>query len=136
MLITLLILGVHIESQIEIGTPTLNEGGGIANCWSRYLLHIRIVKKGQQKKQLIMFCIVQIMLDAVEQVNGMFLITADHGNGEDMVKRNLTTGAPILDKEGKVQVLTSHTCNPVRQLYTLSLFTIKLRTLIIGPLCA
>lgn len=76
-----------------------------------------------------MFCIVQIMLDAVEQVNGMFIITADHGNGEDMVKRNLKTGAPILDKEGKVQVLTSHTCNPVRQLYPLSLFTIELKTL-------
>jgi bisphosphoglycerate-independent phosphoglycerate mutase (AlkP superfamily) len=53
------------------------------------------------------------MLDAVEVVGGIFLITADHGNGEDMVKRNLKTGAPILDKGGKLQVLTSHTCNPV-----------------------
>jgi 2,3-bisphosphoglycerate-independent phosphoglycerate mutase len=53
------------------------------------------------------------MLDAVEVVGGIFLITADHGNGEDMVKRNLKTGSPILDKGGKFQVLTSHTCNPV-----------------------
>ncbi|CAM6037066.1 unnamed protein product [Sphagnum compactum] len=56
---------------------------------------------------------VKIMLDAVEVVGGIFLITADHGNGEDMVKRNLKTGAPILDKGGQLQVLTSHTCNPV-----------------------
>ncbi len=57
------------------------------------------------------------MLDAVEVVGGIFLITADHGNGEDMVKRNLKTGAPILDKGGKFQVLTSHTCNPVSWVY-------------------
>lgn len=84
--------------------------------WQPYL-HIHLVKKGTNK-QSIMFCTVQIMLDAVEQVKGMFLITADHGNGEDMVKRNLKTSAPILDKEGKVQVLTSHTSNPVRRLHT------------------
>ena len=55
----------------------------------------------------------QIMLDAVEEVKGIFLITADHGNAEDMVKRNLKTGKPELNKEGKTEVLTSHTCNPV-----------------------
>jgi len=54
------------------------------------------------------------MLDAVEQVQGIFLITADHGNAEDMVKRNLKTGAPIKNKKGETEVLTSHTCNPVR----------------------
>lgn len=55
----------------------------------------------------------QIMLDAVEQVKGIFLITADHGNAEDMVKRNLKTGAPVKNKKGETEVLTSHTCNPV-----------------------
>lgn len=53
------------------------------------------------------------MLDAVEQVKGIFLITADHGNAEDMVKRNLKSGAPVKNKKGETEVLTSHTCNPV-----------------------
>lgn len=56
---------------------------------------------------------VKIMLDAVEEVKGIFLITADHGNAEDMVKRNAKTGEPILNSAGEPEVLTSHTCNPV-----------------------
>lgn len=56
---------------------------------------------------------VQIMLDATEEVGGIFMITADHGNAEDMVKRNAKTGAPVKDKNGNYQILTSHTCAPV-----------------------
>ncbi|XP_078436497.1 phosphoglycerate mutase, 2,3-bisphosphoglycerate-independent [Wolffia australiana] len=55
---------------------------------------------------------VKIILDAVEQVGGIYVITADHGNAEDMVKRD-KKGKPQLDKEGKIQVLTSHTLQPV-----------------------
>jgi hypothetical protein len=68
---------------------------------------------------LIGFCIFltrcsseQIILDAVEQVGGIYLVTADHGNAEDMVKRN-KSGKPLLDKNGGIQILTSHTLQPV-----------------------
>ncbi|KAJ9544792.1 hypothetical protein OSB04_024499 [Centaurea solstitialis] len=54
---------------------------------------------------------VKMILDAVEQVGGIYVVTADHGNAEDMVKRN-KKGEPIL-KDGKVQILTSHTLQPV-----------------------
>ncbi|PKA51163.1 2,3-bisphosphoglycerate-independent phosphoglycerate mutase [Apostasia shenzhenica] len=54
---------------------------------------------------------VKIILDAVDQVGGIYLVTADHGNAEDMVKRN-KSGQPLL-KDGKVQILTSHTLQPV-----------------------
>jgi len=54
----------------------------------------------------------QIILDAVEQVGGIYLVTADHGNAEDMVKRN-KAGKPLLDKNGGIQILTSHTLQPV-----------------------
>ena len=54
-----------------------------------------------------------MMLDAVEEVGGIYLVTADHGNAEDMVKRNPKTTQPLLDKSGNVQILTSHTCSPV-----------------------
>ena len=54
----------------------------------------------------------QIILDAIEQVGGIYVVTADHGNAEDMVKRN-KSGQPLLDKTGKIQILTSHTLQPV-----------------------
>ncbi|PSS34802.1 2,3-bisphosphoglycerate-independent phosphoglycerate mutase [Actinidia chinensis var. chinensis] len=55
---------------------------------------------------------VKMILDAIEQVSGIYVITADHGNAEDMVKRD-KKGEPILDKNGNVQILTSHTLQPV-----------------------
>ncbi|KAK3021205.1 LOW QUALITY PROTEIN: hypothetical protein RJ639_046624, partial [Escallonia herrerae] len=55
---------------------------------------------------------VKVILDAVEQVGGIFVVTADHGNAEDMVKRN-KKGDPLLDKGGNLQILTSHTLQPV-----------------------
>lgn len=55
---------------------------------------------------------VKMILDAIEQVGGIYVVTADHGNAEDMVKRN-KKGDPLLDKEGNIQILTSHTLQPV-----------------------
>lgn len=56
--------------------------------------------------------IVQMILDAIEEVGGIYVVTADHGNAEDMVKRD-KKGEPLLDKDGSVQILTSHTLQPV-----------------------
>ncbi|PIA31924.1 hypothetical protein AQUCO_04700056v1 [Aquilegia coerulea] len=55
---------------------------------------------------------VKMILDAIEQVGGIYVVTADHGNAEDMVKRN-KKGDPLLDKAGNIQILTSHTLQPV-----------------------
>ncbi|XP_066380723.1 2,3-bisphosphoglycerate-independent phosphoglycerate mutase-like [Miscanthus floridulus] len=55
---------------------------------------------------------VKIILDVIEIVGGIFVLTADHGNAEDMAKRD-KSGKPLRDKDGKVQTLTSHTLNPV-----------------------
>ncbi|KAI3894736.1 hypothetical protein MKW92_028512 [Papaver armeniacum] len=55
---------------------------------------------------------VKMIIDAIEQVGGIYLVTADHGNAEDMVKRN-KKGEPLLDKNGNIQILTSHTLQPV-----------------------
>ncbi|XP_057453607.1 2,3-bisphosphoglycerate-independent phosphoglycerate mutase [Lotus japonicus] len=55
---------------------------------------------------------VKMILDAIEQVGGIYVVTADHGNAEDMVKRD-KSGNPQLDKNGKIQILTSHTLEPV-----------------------
>lgn len=53
-----------------------------------------------------------MILDAIEQVGGIYVVTADHGNAEDMVKRD-KSGKPLLGKDGKIQILTSHTLEPV-----------------------
>ncbi|XP_028081357.1 2,3-bisphosphoglycerate-independent phosphoglycerate mutase isoform X3 [Camellia sinensis] len=55
---------------------------------------------------------VKMILDAIEQVGGIYVVSADHGNAEDMVKKN-KKGEPLLDKNGNVQILTSHTLQPV-----------------------
>lgn len=53
------------------------------------------------------------LIAAINAVNGVFLITADHGNADDMAQRD-KKGKPIRDKvTGKVSPLTSHTLAPV-----------------------
>jgi len=54
---------------------------------------------------------VQELLDVCDEVNGRWMVTADHGNADDMVQRR-KTGEPIYD-EGKALPLTSHTLAPV-----------------------
>nr|KAJ0226825.1 hypothetical protein LSAT_V11C100045980 [Lactuca sativa] len=54
----------------------------------------------------------QKILDVVDQVSGIFVVTVDHDNAEDMVKMN-KKGEHALDKEGNVQILVSHTLQPV-----------------------
>ncbi|KVI11170.1 Alkaline phosphatase-like, alpha/beta/alpha [Cynara cardunculus var. scolymus] len=46
---------------------------------------------------------VKTILDAVEKVGGIYIVTADHGNAEDMVKRD-KKGEPLVGKDGKVPV--------------------------------
>ncbi|KAJ8431331.1 hypothetical protein Cgig2_013547 [Carnegiea gigantea] len=45
-------------------------------------------------------------------VGVMYVVVTDHGNAEDMVKRD-KKGYPLLDKNGNIQILTSHTLQPV-----------------------
>ena len=53
------------------------------------------------------------LLEVVDEVNGRFLVTSDHGNADDMVQRQKKTLAPIFDENGKAVSLTSHTLAPV-----------------------
>ena len=50
--------------------------------------------------------------DAAEAAHGCLVITADHGNAEDMVERG-NDHEPLLDATGKVQWKTAHSLNPV-----------------------
>ncbi|CAM44454.1 2,3-bisphosphoglycerate-independent phosphoglycerate mutase [Leishmania braziliensis MHOM/BR/75/M2904] len=50
--------------------------------------------------------------EAVDSVNGVFIVTADHGNSDDMAQRD-KKGKPMKDEKGNVLPLTSHTLAPV-----------------------
>lgn len=50
---------------------------------------------------------------AVLARGGVLVVTADHGNADDMVERDKKTGAPLRDGSGAVIPRTSHSLNPV-----------------------
>ena len=53
------------------------------------------------------------ILAVVDELHGVALITADHGNADEMCEIDKKTGAPKLGKDGKPKAKTSHTLNPV-----------------------
>ncbi|MDB5048631.1 MAG: pgm4 [Fibrobacteres bacterium] len=53
------------------------------------------------------------LLKAIDQLNGMAIITADHGNADEMFELDKKTGKPLYAKDGRVKAKTSHTLNPV-----------------------
>lgn len=53
------------------------------------------------------------LLEVCESLGGRWLVTADHGNADDMVQRHKKTGEPMTDENGKPLPLTSHTLAPV-----------------------
>ena len=57
---------------------------------------------------------VKRLVECVDELNGRWLVTADHGNADDMCQRNKKTKEPLIDKEsGKVVPCKSHTLAPV-----------------------
>uniref|UniRef100_A0A061R7T5 phosphoglycerate mutase (2,3-diphosphoglycerate-independent) n=1 Tax=Tetraselmis sp. GSL018 TaxID=582737 RepID=A0A061R7T5_9CHLO len=53
------------------------------------------------------------LLEACKELGCRWLLTADHGNADDMVQRNKKDKGPVKDKEGTILALTSHTLAPV-----------------------
>lgn len=52
------------------------------------------------------------MIEACVDRGGCYVVVADHGNADDMAQRD-KHGAPLVDKDGRVQPKTSHTLAPV-----------------------
>ena len=52
------------------------------------------------------------LLPVIDSLGGMAIITADHGNADEMFELD-KSGQPALDKDGSVKAKTSHTLNPV-----------------------
>lgn len=53
-----------------------------------------------------------VMLQACVEQGGVYVVTADHGNADDMAQRD-KRGAPLKDAQGRVLSRTSHTLAPV-----------------------
>ena len=53
------------------------------------------------------------ILPVVDEVRGVALITADHGNADEMYETDKKTGQPKVGKDGKYKAKTSHTLNRV-----------------------
>ncbi len=53
------------------------------------------------------------ILKVVDELHGVALITADHGNADEMYELDKKTGAPKQNKDGSLKAKTSHTLNPV-----------------------
>ena len=51
--------------------------------------------------------------NAVEKAGGVLILTADHGNSDDMFEHNKKTGEVVLNEKGKPKAKTSHSLNPV-----------------------
>jgi len=49
----------------------------------------------------------------LDELGGVALITADHGNADEMYEMDKKTGMPKADKNGNYKSKTSHTLNPV-----------------------
>jgi len=53
------------------------------------------------------------ILAAVDKVGAVAVITADHGNADEMAELDKKTGAPKRNKDGSLKAKTSHTLNKV-----------------------
>ena len=54
------------------------------------------------------------LLEAVKKANGILIVTADHGNSDDMFQRNKKSGQIVIDEQtGNPAPKTAHSLNPV-----------------------
>jgi len=53
------------------------------------------------------------LLPAIEAAGGVALITADHGNADEMFELDKKTRQPALNRDGSFKAKTAHTLNPV-----------------------
>lgn len=57
------------------------------------------------------------LLPVIDELGGVALITADHGNADEMFEVDKKTGQPKTNENSKIKAKTSHTLNPVPLIY-------------------
>jgi len=74
--------------------------------------HTGIFQAARIAVETVDLCIGRLMR-AIEKVGGVMLITADHGNADEMFEIDKKTGKIKTDKNGRPKAKTAHTLNPV-----------------------
>jgi 2,3-bisphosphoglycerate-independent phosphoglycerate mutase len=75
--------------------------------------HTGVYQATQIGVETVDLCLGRI-LPALREAGGILVISADHGNADDMYEHAKKTGATITDPEsGKIKVKTAHSLNPV-----------------------
>jgi len=57
------------------------------------------------------------LLPVIDELGGVALITADHGNADEMYEVDKKTGKPKTNENSSIKAKTSHTLNPVPLIY-------------------
>ncbi len=73
--------------------------------------HTGVFQAAQIAVETVDLCLGRIAR-AVEKAGGAMIVTADHGNADDMVERDKKTGKPKVN-DGVTKVKTAHSLNPV-----------------------
>ncbi len=74
--------------------------------------HTGVYQAARIAVEAVDLCLGRIMA-AVRDAGGILLVTADHGNAEEMFEIDKKTGAVKRDAEGHTKAKTAHTLNPV-----------------------
>ncbi len=74
--------------------------------------HTGVYQAVQTSMAALDLCLERIY-NSVKHVGGIMLVTADHGNADDMYEHDKKTGAVKLDQDGNPKRKTSHSLNPV-----------------------
>lgn len=74
--------------------------------------HTGVIRAAVISMEALDLCLGRI-LKAVDEVGAIAIITADHGNADEMYETDKKTGAVKTDKSGKPKAKTAHTLNPV-----------------------
>ena len=75
--------------------------------------HTGVPQAVQVAVEAVDLCLGRVM-KAVEKAGGLLVVTADHGNADDMYEHEKKTGAVVLDaRTGQPKIRTAHSLNPV-----------------------
>jgi 2,3-bisphosphoglycerate-independent phosphoglycerate mutase len=74
--------------------------------------HTGVLESAVQAVEAVDLCVGRL-LPVIDKLGGALLVTADHGNADEMYEHDKKTGAISRSTEGKPKAKTSHTLNPV-----------------------
>ncbi len=74
--------------------------------------HTGVYQAAQIAVEAVDLCLGRLM-EATRKAGGILIVTADHGNAEEMFEVDKKTKTPKLYPDGKIRAKTAHTLNPV-----------------------